>query len=253
VFDNGAKIVDAIKGGEKPLKAWGVQTLNTIQNVFTGATYTAISKAMLPEQSIVRADSFIEEVKNNLKQRNVIVRMFAGRPPSRIGIWGDPIKVDNSVGGVLGGILGFEKGNESIFGIELYNEAQKTGNSKFFPPFVSPSLSIEGKSVRLSAKEYDDLQMEIGRARKEFVEPFIYGKAMYDGKTYQQLTKEQDKIDALEALYDEGRKVGVIRFKAKPENQKYITEQEVKNAVKEQRADTRLKQKQMIGEIKNNR
>lgn len=85
------------------------------------------------------------------------------------------------------------------------------------------------------------------------VEPFVYGKAMYNGKTWNQLKTEEDKINALEALYDEGREIGVAKFKADPRYQKYISSEDELEAVKEQKDKIRGNKESLIESVKQTR
>jgi len=212
VFDQAGKTYNAIAGGEKGVKVFTVNTVNNVQNILTGATYSAISKAYLPEQAQLKADNVIEEIKNNAKARNIIVRQFAGRPPSKISMWGEPIKNDNSASGIFANIFGFESGSENKFGAIIYDDYLKTGNDKFFPMPVSNTIQVNGKSTKLSTEEHRKLQTYVGQARKELVSAFVYDKSkFYEGKTYSQLS-DSDKVKALDVIYDMGLDFGKEKF-----------------------------------------
>ena len=212
VFDQAGKTYNAIAGGEKGVKVFTVNTVNNVQNILTGATYSAISKAYLPEQAQLKADNVIEEIKNNAKARNIIVRQFAGRPTSKISMWGEPIKNDNSASGIFSNIFGFESGSENKFGAIIYDDYLKTGNDKFFPMPVSNTIQVNGKSMKLSTEEHRKLQTYVGQARKELVSAFVYDKSkFYEGKTYSQLS-DLDKVKALDMVYDMGLDFGKEKF-----------------------------------------
>lgn len=64
---------------------------------------------------------------------------------------------------------------------------------------------------------------------------------------------EEDKINALEALYDEGREIGVAKFKADPRYQKYISSEDELEAVKEQKDKIRGNKESLIESVKQTR
>jgi hypothetical protein len=222
VFDQAAKTVDAIKGGEKPLKVLANNTINTVHNIFTGATYAAISKGLLPEEPRLKGDTVMEEIKNNALQRNVLARIALnlykpgeGQPPAKISIWGEPIKKDNSFGGVTANVLGFEAGSENKFGAILYDDARRTANPNFFPQPEDAKLSVNGQQVTLTQKEKDDLDTEVGKARKMLVGSFVYDMSTpYGNKKYSQMD-DKEKVAALKIVYDLGREYGQTSFKEK--------------------------------------
>ena len=212
VFDQAAKTYNAIAGGQNGVKVFSVNTLNNTQNRCTGATYAAISKALLPEQTQLKADNVIEEMKNNALQRNIALMFFAGRPPSKISMWGEPIKNDRSFTGIASNVFGFEAGSENKFGAVIYDDFRRTGNDKFFPQPVKGDLTVDGKRIKLNPEETRELQTEVGKIRKDFVSAFVYDKSKtYDGKVYSQLNDEE-KVDALNVLYDMGWDLGKKKF-----------------------------------------
>lgn len=233
VFNNGSKLVDAMRGGEKPFQDWTVNSMNTISNIFTGATYVALSKALLPEQVRVNGDGVVQDIINNQKQRNILLRLAVeatggkGNPPSKISIWGEPIKNDRSITGILGNMLGWEKGSQDIFGAILYNDYKRTGDAKFFPTTEDNKFSVGGKQITLQKDEQDRLNVLVGQARKTLVRAFVYDQVnQYDGKVYSQLSDDK-KIEALKNVYDLGKQIAYSQFKQEfPQYAKEITDEE---------------------------
>jgi len=240
IFDQGAKMVDAIrKGWSGGLNQVAVNNANALGNVVLGATIPAINKALAPEKADLAADNVLDQIANNQKQRNVFVTWAKGYPPSKVSIWGEPISQDRTVSGVLGSMLGFEKGSADKFGAILYNEQRRTGKNEFFPPVEDKKIKVNGDDVKITVEEKRDLDTYIGQARKAMVSPFINDKSIYTvflrkGEevadfTYSELTagknkagqiisqEEADrvKLAALGIIYENGKKAGFSKFKEK--------------------------------------
>jgi hypothetical protein len=214
VLDQAARVVNAIRSGEKAAQNWSVNTLNTVSNIFTGGTFSTLSKAMLPEKPSTKADTMLERIKNEQKTRNALIRLFAGRPPSKISMWGEPITNDNSISGVIGSFLGYEAGSNNKFGAILYEDAQRTGNDKFFPAPEDYKIKVNGKDQKLTEEQKSKLDTYIGQARKNYASPYVYDMAQlpeYNAK-YSDLS-DQDKIDALDVIYSMGKDAGFAKFK----------------------------------------
>jgi len=235
VFDQAAKTLDMFTNSrgsalDKAGSTFITNTVNNLGNMITGATFTAISKAALPEQAKLKADNVIDGVINNQKQRNLLFRTFAGMPKSRISIWGEPIKNDNSVTGVMAALLGFEKGSENKFGAIIYDDFRKTGDTRFFPNMEDNKISVQGKPAKLTADQEDELNIEIGKMRKAYIQAFVYDKSKYyDGRYYSQIEKDEDKVDALNDIYEMAKETGFKNFLLKhPEFNPSETEIELK-------------------------
>lgn len=219
IFNNGSKVVSAISGGDTPFRMWMTQTTNGLSSLFTGGTYTSFSKAILPEQVSVKGGGVVSEIINSQKQRNVLLRLgidlFGGNgtPPSKISIWGEPIKNDRSVSGVLGNMLGWEKDSKDVFGAIIYDDYRRTGNVKFFPMPEDAKFSVNGKQVELNKEQKIDLDILVGQARKTFVKAIVYDMTTrYGGKTYSQIEDDKEKVEFLNVAYDAAKKIGYKKF-----------------------------------------
>jgi hypothetical protein len=223
IFDQTTRTIGALKGGQEGLKNWTVTTMNTGMNIFTGATYVQMSKAMLPVVPRLKAEGVMEEFKNNQQQRNILYRMYSGMPPSRVSIWGDPIKQNTSFGGVVGNMLGFQEADAHQFGAILYYDAQNTGDMRFFPTAVTDKITVDGVEIELTQDQKDELATYIGQARKTMVGAFVYDMAYpysvpVKGEAAMKLSyndpkmTDKDKIHALEMIYDLGKRSGFAKF-----------------------------------------
>ena len=237
-FNTGADIIDALMSGGNALRKLEMNLFNQVETIASGGgTLASISKYMLPEQSRLRADEAYQEMWENTKQRNVLVRMAAnlykkgaGEPIPKISIWGEPLKQDNSFSGVVKNVLRIEGGSDDNFGSVIFHDAEKTANPDFFPQPTSSKLEVNGKQVQLTQDEKDDLDKFVGKARAARIDPFIKGAS--EGENYMTLTDEQlkaekegdeakvkqilsIKLKALKELYDDGKEQGMQQFKAK--------------------------------------
>lgn len=217
VFDQGAKTIDALQSGGSKLQTLGVNTFNNLANMTTGATLTAFSKATLKEQARLKGEDIVEEIGNNQKQRNILLRTAmnlyktdSGEPPARISIWGDPITNDRSFSGIAGTLLGGEKGNADKFALQIYVDATKTGNIDFYPSVTQDKLKVNDEEVKLTPKEQDNLSIYIGKNRKMLVDALISGNSSYG--SYQDIPLEK-RPDALKNAYKVAREIGTTQFK----------------------------------------
>jgi len=172
-IDNGTSVINAFMSKDKGSNYF-TSVANGFGNIMTGGTYAAISKAMLPYEANNNADNAYDKILNNQKQRNAVLRYFAGGPPQRVSMWGEPIKKDVSAMGMVNTLLGFEGGVGDKFGAILFDKYQQTQDDRFFPMPEDNKLKVNGKDVELKTQEKRDLDILIGQNRKKLISPFIY-------------------------------------------------------------------------------
>jgi hypothetical protein len=222
VFDQGARIMDAIQKGGPAAKQYFINNVvNNFTNIITGATSVAASKAMLPYKAQLAGETLWQEIVNNQQQRNILLRVAmnlykedSGYPPAKISIFdGEPIKNDNSVLGTTGSMMGMEKGNSDKFGAIIFNDFQRTGDLDFFPPSIPRELTVNEERIKLTPSERKDLTIAIGKANYNNISPFVHDMAMLKeyNKRYTQLTDE-DKVKVLKFLYSEASDDGLEQF-----------------------------------------
>lgn len=214
VFDQASRFASAITGNENQRAQYLAETVGSVENMFTGATLPALSKAMLPYEVRVKGDNIWQTLNNDLKYRNGLYRLIAGNPPAKVSIWGEPIKKDTGLGSVLANVLGFQGDTRSgVFGLILFDDFQRTQNRDFFPPVEDEQITQNGRKREITPTELADLQTFIGQARKSLVEPYVSdfgsGKDMYSAM------KDKDRIRMLRSLYANGRKIGYQQFVTK--------------------------------------
>jgi len=217
VFSGTNNMIKAINQGGGYFDSWAINMINLGTNFIEPATYAQFSRAMLPEKATYKADSFWQEVKNNQKQRDILLRQFAGMPPSAVSMWGDPIKRKEGFKAVAYAMLGFNEQDNNKFGSILYQDFLKTKNDKFFPTSVPNTVTVNGKKVKLTVSEYMDLQMFVGNSRKNMVAPLLYDMATTTDKQktenpYYSTWSEKDKVESLNMIYKSGYEDGLFYF-----------------------------------------
>jgi len=223
VFDQGARIMDAVqKGGTAARQYFISNVVNNITNVASGGTMVALSKFTLPYKAQLAGETAWEEIVNNTMQRQILARVAAnlyqegaGNPPAKISIFdGEPIKNDNSPLGVLGSMMGMEKGSNDKFGAIIFNDFERTGNLDFFPPAIPKELTVDEQKIKLNPEEKRNLTIAIGKANYNNLSPFVNDMAILGGynKRYSELSDEE-KVNALKFLYETAREEGLDQFK----------------------------------------
>ena len=211
VFSNTGSLFTAINKGGSFMDNYLVNLINMGTNIVQPAAFAQISRAQLPYYSKAKADTFLGQLKNNMLTRSSLLRDLTGQyPPSKIGIWGDKLeKKDNTIMR----LFGISTANDDNFAQPLYEDYKKTGNTKFFPPSVKPEIRGNGETIKLPPQAASELEMLVGQERKKLVAPYVNDMATFAGsnKKYSELS-DDEKIDKLNILYDEGFKSGKYLF-----------------------------------------
>lgn len=211
VFSNSGSFITAITKGGPFLDNYLINLINMGGNVIQPAAFAQISRAQLPYYSKSKADSFGAELKNDLLVRSSVLRKLSGElPPSKIGLWGDKLdKKDN----VIMRLFGISHANDDNFAQPIYEDYKRSHNTKFFPSAVKPEIKENGQTVKLNAEQASKLETLVGQNRKALVAPYVNNMATFEGsdKTYGQLS-EEDKLDKLNILYEQGYQAGKTQF-----------------------------------------
>jgi hypothetical protein len=169
--------------------------------------FAQMSRAQLPYYSQQKADTFMEELKNNLLTRSSVLRSLSDKyPPSQIGVWGDTLDRKDNVAMKL---FGISSNNNDNFAQPIYNDYKKTNNTAFLPPSVKPEVN----GFELNTSQTKKLETLVGQARKNLAAPFVNDGAKLDGfkGKYSQLS-DDDKVKALGIIYKMGYQVGEKQF-----------------------------------------
>jgi hypothetical protein len=210
VFSNASSLINALHNGGAFADAYAMNLFNMGTNIFQPAMFAQLSRAQMPYDYTTKADSFIEELKNNMAARSGVVRVLTGHyPPSKIGIWGDEIKRSDDV---FLRYFSISKNNKNNFAQPIYEDYKKTGDIGFFPPAVKSEIN----GIKLNTEQARKLQILIGQERKKSIEPYVnnmaeIGSPLFYGKKYKDLSIERKK-DALRIIYELGAISGKEKF-----------------------------------------
>jgi hypothetical protein len=211
VFSNTSGLLTAIDKGGNFADSYALNLINMGTNIVQPAMFAQMSRAQLPYYSQQKADTFMEELKNNLLTRSSVLRSLSNKyPPSQIGVWGDRLDRKDNVAMKL---FGISSNNNDNFAQPIYNDYKKTDNTAFLPPSVKPEVN----GFELNNSQSKQLEILVGQARKNLVAPFINDGAKLEGfegfsnKYYSQLS-EENKVKALGILYKEGYNNGEKQF-----------------------------------------
>jgi hypothetical protein len=220
VFSGTSSMIDAIDkstSNTTALRMSGINMIGMVTNIIHPAMFSQISRAQIPYETKVKDVAFGKEIKNAMLARSSVLRKLTGEyPPSKIGVWGD--KVEKG-GNVLTRMFGISEQNPNSFARPLWEDYTKTSNTKFFPPSVKPEVVVDGKKFKLDAKESEQLEIEVGKARSANIAPFISDMKYLEGfdKPYSKLNNDE-KLKALEILYSEGFEQGRDKFLSDAKN-----------------------------------
>jgi hypothetical protein len=212
IFSNTSSLLSALQD-DKSLRRYGMNIVNLFTNIVHPAAVAQVERAALPYQSTVKADNFMDELKNNFLQRSFFLRKILDQqPPAKIGIWGD--QLDRKENLALRW-FGISKENKDNFAYPIWELVKKTGDIGYFPPAVLPRLNDQ----ELTVKKTSELQELVGKARKVRVAPYVNDQAEIegfddaDGKPlkFKDLNDDIKKF-VLNYLYELGRVDGVYQF-----------------------------------------
>jgi hypothetical protein len=207
VFSNTSGLLTAIDKGGNFADSYVLNLINMGTNIVQPAMFAQMSRAQLPYYSQQKADTFMEELKNNLLTRSSVLRSLSDKyPPSQIGVWGDTLDRKDNVAMKL---FGISSNNNDNFAQPIYNDYKKTNNTAFLPPSVKPEVN----GFELNASQTKKLETLVGQARKNLAAPFVNDGAKLDGfkGKYSQLS-DDDKVKALGIIYKMGYQVGEKQF-----------------------------------------
>lgn len=193
---------------------------NVGMNVVQPGTFAQISRAQVPYDYQIKADTFLERLDNTMAARSKTYRdLFGKYPDVAYTIWGDVAERKDPP---IYKIFGTSKIKKDAFAYPLYELYEKTANANIFPSVPKRKITYEGQEIELNTKQYEEFYKEVGIERKKLVAPFVNGLSqMYvadkDGyvsetpKSFNELNDEQ-KVEKLQKIYEAGYEQGKINF-----------------------------------------
>lgn len=212
--------LDKLKGGsgETAMTAWaqGVSAFalpNTMQ---------AINRAIRESKPEFRDDSALQQFGNRLNDKvNALgFTIPLGREvkalPLKVDLWGQPIsETPPGKNPLIWHFFDITKSRtipEDVVAVELYNLWRRTTDTAVFPSIPARLLTVEGQqSEPITYDQYQELATDVGKSRRYLVEKLVGGEVGFNGKNWQGLNDEE-RIEALTKLYEDGRKIGMNQF-----------------------------------------
>ena len=207
VFSNTSGLLTAIDKGGNFADAYFLNLINMGTNIVQPAMFAQMSRAELPYYSQQKADTFMEQLKNNLLTRSSTLRALSGKyPPSQVGVWGDVLDRKDNFAMKL---FGISSNNKDNFAQPIYEDYKKTDNTAFLPPSVKPEVN----GFELNTSQSKQFEIMVGQARKNLAAPFVNDGAKLSGfkDRYSKLS-EEDKVKALGIIYKMGYQVAEDEF-----------------------------------------
>ena len=212
--------LEKLKGGsgETAMTAWaqGVSAFalpNTMQ---------AINRAIRESKPEFRDDSALQQFGNRLNDKvNALgFTVPLGREvkalPLKVDLWGRPIsETPPGKNPLIWHFFDITKSRtipEDVVAVELYNLWRRTTDTAVFPSIPARLLTVEGQqSEPITYDQYQELATDVGKSRRYLVEKLVGGEVGFNGKNWQGLNDEE-RIEALTKLYEDGRKIGMNQF-----------------------------------------
>jgi hypothetical protein len=207
VFSSTSGLLTAIDKGGSFADSYFLNLINMGTNIVQPAMFAQMSRAQLPYYSQQKADTFMEQIKNNLLTRSSTVRALSGKyPPSQVGVWGDVLDRKDNFAMKL---FGISSNNKDNFAQPIYEDYKKTDNTSFLPPSVKPEVN----GFELNTSQSKQFEILVGQARKNLAAPFVNDGAKLSGfkDRYSKLS-EEDKVKALGIIYKMGYQVAEDEF-----------------------------------------
>lgn len=194
-------LINAMTKGESESNRFITNYINALTSTAYPNTLGAISRASTGEVKNTRDMTLGDEIANMFKYK-----MFMGDElPARVTLWGK--KVANAPEGRgkyaynLFDVTKYRNVDTDNFGFKLYEQWNKTKNGDWLPTIPTKNLSINGEKVTLTPKELEQFQIYVGQERKALVEAYVNSESW-------ETDTEEERLDTLKSLYEEGRDNG---------------------------------------------
>ncbi len=209
--------LDAIASPSK-FQQWGTNTTVALSTTLWPNTIAQLSKFSQSDLKDVRVDqgSQWEKFKGSLKN-TFKDRMFMGSDlPSRVSLWGQKISrlpegvdPDKKYMYALLDMYKPDQVNPNSFEYRLYkayDELSEDKRNKLLPSLpMRGKITVKGKRIPIDEKQYQQLSIYVGQARKYYAEEYILSDDF-------ESDSESDKFKKLKAIYSKGYSEGKIAF-----------------------------------------
>lgn len=201
------QLFNAFQDGGWAMDKWLISTAGALKAIAIPNTVTQFSNISGDNlYKDTRDEDVTKAIKNTFKDQ----LFMGGELPNKVTIWGDPIKkTPEGRSAWAYQLFDFTKGAprpENQFGEELYRLWKDSKSKDVIPSSPERSVTINNEKIKLDAKQYETLAIAVGKARKSLVEWYLNSE---DWKS----DSNEVKIDKLKAIYADGYKAGLEKFK----------------------------------------
>jgi hypothetical protein len=195
-------LLNAIKGDEYEQNKWAANTFRAITSIPIPNTINSISRAERQNLLELNDPNLMTTFGNVLKDK----LFMADDIPSKIDFWGDPIKQTpgGSANKYIYHFFDVTKTRDisaDPLSYEIFKLWKKTENKDVIPSIPGKTINVDDVKIKLNPKQYEELQKQIGKARKELTTAYINSPAY-------QTDSDEEKIGNLKDAYDEGYEEG---------------------------------------------
>lgn len=168
-------------------------------------TVATISKSSDTTIRSIRDEELGQTIQNAFKQKMFMYDDL----PSKVTLWGE--KVKNAPEGRnkylynLFDITKYKNVPTETFGFKIYDKWKKSQDADWLPSLPKQTMSYEGVNVTLTPLQYEKYLELVGKERKALVEMYVNSES-WDTET------DEEKMETLKSLYDQGREIGKALF-----------------------------------------
>jgi hypothetical protein len=205
-LQNTNTLIEAVKEGDYKLDSWLIGTLRSATSIVLPNTLGAINRASRGDMPELRDPDISKAFLNVLKDK----LFLTGDLPSKVDLWGNTIKQTpdggaNSYIYHLFDVTKTRNASADPLSYEIFKLWQRTEENDVIPSIPKDVITVDDVKMKLSTKQYEELQKHIGRTRKALVSAYI------NSEEYKSSTDE-DRISTLKDLYSEGYEEGKDSF-----------------------------------------
>jgi hypothetical protein len=156
---------------------WLINTTKALTAIALPNTVSTLNKAkdQYIRETRVRALDGIEKNKEELKNVFKSSLQTDSDLPTKVTVWGE--RVDRLPDGRGVGFMLFDITKKmdygGDFGVKIHELYERTGDASVVPVQPRTSITYRGERIKLTSDLYQDLQIEVGSAKKRLVTPYV--------------------------------------------------------------------------------
>lgn len=203
---NANTLLNAMKGNEYDVNKWAANTFRAVTSIPIPNTFNTFSRASRENLPELSDPKLLNTFSNVLKDK----LFMADELPSKIDLWGNPIKQtpEGGMNKYLYHLFDVTKTRDisaDPLSFEVFKLWNRTKNSEGIPSVPKRTINIGDDKIKLTPKQYEEFQKHVGMARKAFAEAYI-NSSQYESDS------DEEKIINLRDAYKDGYEEGKDSF-----------------------------------------